>query len=320
MPVLTSAGVLQGGLISDAARLSFVDDVVKILEIGSDNALAGSLPHSMNIVGSTFLSRNFAADSLEEHASRFPVWHKVFIDFMFQTTANALDIDGSMPLAPIVDYTAIFSGFGFPQRQVSLSEFAVGMMLVDPTFQTQLQFFFDVDVLDITPELLVDIAASIPIPSLPLPPIPQPGLNLVGSLPQFDPRFPSVDLSKLVVPTPPPLQFPNVLPLPVIGFVLCAVIEAVPKVLGLLIARAMAGDLIKALADGPVGLTVFVGAVVIDAVASCLGVQLRNLGTFLAAFIVYIERLTAMLAVVLIGCIFGEGQLIVTTANALGLT
>lgn len=321
MPILTTAGVLQGGIISDAAKQSFVDDVIKILKFGNANSLVNALPQSLIFNGSNFLSVSFDANSLNEHVTRFPIWHKIFIDFMFQTTANILDIDGSMPLIPIVDYTLIFSGLGFPQRQLTLPEFAVGMGIVDPTFQAQLQFFFDVSLDDITPELLVELIAAIPLPSLPLPPLPNPGIlpiNIVS--PFIIAQFPTFELPNFIIPSLPPFQFPDVLPLPIIGFILCAVIEAVPKIFGILIAKSLAGELLEALSNGPTGLIIFVATVVIDAIASCLGVELKNFITFLAGFIIYIERLTAMFIVVLIGCIFGEGQLVITAANALGLT
>lgn len=318
MPILTSVGLLQGGLISDAARQRYVDDTNTLLLNGSGDFMMGSLPDPVLFPGVPFLSESFNVQPLEVHQATFPVWHKVFIDFMFQATANALDVDGSTPLAPICDFTAPFAKFGFPLRDITIPDFAVGMALPDPTFQAHLEFFFDVDPIEIPP-LLPDLLLAVPIPTPtipPIPPIPPLPLDFAFDVP-FGlslPPFPD-----LILPPIPPVEFDVTLPLPVVGFLLCAVVKAVPAILAALIAEALTGKLIEALAEGPVGLVAFVAAVVLDAVLSCLGINLKNVLTFLAGFLVYIERLVAMLVVVLVGCIFGEGLLIQVVAKALRL-
>lgn len=320
MSILTTAGVLQGGIITPAARQSFVDDVVNLLRVGDRDSMFGSLPPALRFDGEPFLCQSFDVSPISAHAATFPTWHKVFIDVMFQAVANALDVDGAVPLSPVLDYTVPFAGLGLPRKTLDIQEFVVGMALVDPTFQMQLQYFFDVDVDDITPELLLDISLAVPVPTPPTVPVPPVGISPADLIFEVPVEFPPMQVPTLTTPLPPPLAFPGHLPVPAVGFVLCAVVEAVPKIFAILVAKALAGELIKALAAGPAGIVTFVAAVVVEAIASCLGVELRNLLTFLAGFVVYIERLVAMLAVVLVGSIFGEGQLVVLLAQALKLT
>lgn len=324
MPILTTVGLLQGGLISDAARQKFVDDTNTLLLNGNGDFLFGALPDAVIFEGNGFLSDSFNIQPITKHQQTFPVWHQIFIDKMYQDTANALDIDGSTPLAPVLDYTVPFAGFGFPLRDLTLPEFAAGMAIPDPTFQAQLQFFFDIDIGDLNLDLLLQLPTLIPPPLPPLPPFPAlPPLPLDFSfdLPLgFD--LPTPQIPNLVLPPIPPIGFDldiPTLPLPVIGFVLCAVVKAIPAIFAILLAKALAGELLTALSKGPVGLIIFVATVVIEAILSCLGINLKNVLTFLAGFLVYIKQLVLMLAVVLVGVVFGEGLLIQVAANAIGL-
>lgn len=321
MPILTTVGLLQGGEISDASRGSFVDDVNTLLLNGSGGFLLGGLPDPAVFKGDGFLHTSFAVQPLQKHIETFPVWHQVFIDTMFRDVANALDVDGSTPLSPVLDYTLPFAAFGFPLKDLTLPQFAAGMAIPDPTFQTQFEFFFDVDPNDLTPQLLLDIAASIPLPSVPIPPIPPiPPLpaDFAANIPNVG--IPQLPMPNLQLPPIPPFAFNITLPLPAIGFLFCAVVKALPVIFATLLARAMGGELIEALSKGPPGLIGFVAAVVIDAILSCLGIELKNVLTFLAGFLVFVERLILMLVVVLLGVVFGEGLLIKVAAKALGLT
>lgn len=320
MPILTTAGVLQGDLISDTARAAFLSDTITLMRTGTAGFMFGMIPAALTFGASKFIADSFDVGALAAHQATYPMWHRIFIDQMFQRTAIALDIDGSTPLAPIMDFTVPFARFGFTPKQLDVMQFAAGMTLVDPTFQTQLSYFFDVDVSVFTPSFLVELLTSIPPPSVPG--IPNVPLPFDASILTFDvpAGLPAVSLPQLIVPPNPPLEFPSPLPTPVIGFDMCVVVKAIPIVFASLLVRALGGELITALSRGPVGLVGFAASIVFDAVSSCFGIEMRSAPSFLAGFLVFVERLVAMLLTVVVGVVFGEGLLVGVVASTLGLT
>lgn len=325
MPILTHVGLLTDDKISDAARQSFVDLVNVLLLNGSDNWFGGAAaaPPAASFGGNSFFGKQFDIQPIEKHRETFPVWHKVFIDTMYEGVANALNVDGRAPLLPILDPTVTFAPLNLKLKSLTIPDFAIGMALPPPA---QIEYFFDVspdDLLLLTPQI-PDLLAKLPVgpPDIPMPP-PLPGLpsfaippyGLIIPIP-FPPAIPFV-----IPPIPPIPGIPNFLPLPfpVMGFLLCAIVKALPAIFAILIAKSIAGELITSLKDGPPGLIAFVAIVVIDAILSCLGINLKNVLTFLAGFLVFIEKLVLIIVTVLIGLIFGEGLLVQLVATAIGL-
>ena len=320
MPILTTAGVLQGDLISSTARAAFLTDTTTLMRAGTAGFMFGVVPAAFTFAGSSFIADSFDVGDLAAHEAMYPVWHRIFIDQMFQRVAIALDVDGSTPLSPIMDFTVPFAKLGLPQKSLSIDEFAAGMALVDPTFQTQLSYFCDVDPSIFTPTFIVELIASVPLPSLPTPPLPPIPFDVDSLAFDVPIGIPPVAIPPLIIPPIPPLPFDITLPTPIIGFDLCVVVKAIPIIFASLLAKALGGELIIALAKGPIGIVAFAAGIVFEAISACFGTDMKTAPSFIAGFLVFIERLVAMLLTVMVGVVFGEGLLVGVVASTLGLT
>lgn len=323
---MTHVGLLQGGLVSNAARQSFVDTVNLLLVNGTGDFLFGGLPDPVIVPGNSFFAESFTIEPIEKHQETFPTWHQIFIDTMFEKTADAMDVNcGGGLLAPFGDPTIAFpdlklrSGIGIP-------DFLIKLPLLPITLP---------DLFEISPDFLLEFTTSfptkllppnIPIPSIPFVPPPAlpsiqfpaiPGIGLpfdIQSLPTLLGAPPSIPGLPLIIP---PIQFNIKLPLPLLGFLFCAIIEAIPIIIGRLLLDI--GGFIGALGKGPAGIILFVALIVLEVIGACLGIELKNVLTFLAGFLVYVEKLVLMLVVLLVGQIFGQGLLVKLVASTIGL-
>ena len=315
---MTHVGLLQGGLISNEARQGYVDTVNLLLSNGTGDFLFGGLPDPVIVPGNAFFAESFAIEPIEKHQETFPVWHQIFIDTMFEKTAVAMDVNcGGGQLAPFGDPTVAFpdlklkAGIGIPDFLIKL-----------PLLPISLPDLFDIDV-DFLADFTLNFPAGLLPPNIPIPAIPflpPPSLPSIGlpTLPGIDLPFDLPSLPTfLFSPAIPPIQFNITLPLPVLGFLLCAIIEAVPIIIARLLLDI--GGFIGALGKGPAGIILFVALIVLEVIGACLGIELKNVLTFLAGFLVYIEKLVLMLVVLLVGLIFGQGLLVKLVASAVGL-
>ena len=316
--VMTHVGLLQGGLVSNDARQSFVDLTNVLLANGTADFLFGGLPEPVVVPGNAFLAQSFNIKPIEKHAQTFPVWHQIFIDTMFEKTAVAMDVNcGGGQLAPFGDPTIAFPNLKL-RAGIGIPDFLIKLPLLPASLP---------DLFDISPEFLLEFTANfpagllppnIPIPSIPfLPPPTLPAIGLPAisgiDLPFDLPSMPSF----LFSPAIPPLSFNITLPLPILGFLLCAVIKSVPIIIAKLLLDI--GGFIGALDKGPAGIILFVAMIALEVIGACLGIELKNVLTFLAGFLVYVEKLVLMLIVLLVGMIFGQGLLVKLVATTIGL-
>lgn len=102
-------------------------------------------------------------------------WRIIFLDILYETTANALDIPGGTPIAPILDLSIVADidlSLPFPE------------IIIQATLPK------------LTPPELPDLGIKFP-PEIPLPPIPPIPPNI--PLPSFDVPLPSLVLPDLLI-------------------------------------------------------------------------------------------------------------------------
>lgn len=186
-----------GGKISDAGKKAFVADVIKLLTLGNANGatlapIASIVPipppgvpgtNDGKVLGPTLLppfleplfwfgpdpTAPLQAPALLD-PTQTPMWHSIFIDTLYQGTADLLDLPGCTPLFPIFDVSAPF-GFDLP-----------------------------------IPFALPDLAAKLGIPLIPKLLIKLAQLKIKLSLPSISlPSLPSITLPQL----PPLPDLPN---------------------------------------------------------------------------------------------------------------
>jgi len=322
MGILTHVGLLEGDKITPAARQAFVDAVNLLLQNGTSNFLYGGLPSELKVPGSELLSKSFNITPIEKHQQTFPAWHQTFIDTMFEKTAVALDVEcGAGLIAPFGDPTVILPDLKL-KAGIGIPEFVILM----PGLPVTLPELFDIEIT--LPELIAEFSAKVAIPNIPLPPfLPLPEIPPVNiPIPPFPllPKWniPAVQLYFNIPPIPPipPIPMPNwnfQLPLPILAFLFCAVITAIPIIIAKLLLDPP--GFLAAVAEGPVAIILFVLVIVLEVLGACLGIELKNVLTFLAGFLVYIEKLVLMLIVVIVGQIVGQGLLVQLVATSIGL-
>lgn len=315
MGILTDVGVLAGGKITPAAREKFIDDVNVLLLNGFDGKIfgiadiAGDTP-DLVFQGSEQLSGPFTLKPIEEHQKKFPTFHKFFIDILFEKTAVALDVPGATPLAPVFDPTVAFAalplkpGIGLPEILARLPVIAIPPSPFD---------LFDIDITDVG--LLAELALKIPKPSIPMPPSLPLDLPGIGDLapPLIVPPSPDIQIvppGLPNIPSVPPLHLPNVKMyniIAIVGCIFAAVIKAI-----VLIVTIKALEMVTALAEKAViGLIAFVAAELLINIIACLtGLNLKNALSFVAAFVVYLERVIGMICTDVVGLVLGSPGLI----------
>lgn len=319
MGIMADVGVLDSpkGKITPEAREKFVDDVNLLLLNGFDGKLfglvdiAGDVP-DLVFEGSNLLSDPFTLKPIEDHEAKFPTFHKFFIDTLFEKVAVALDVEGATPLAPIMDPTFIFPNFDlaipFPELLVKLvTGFPPPPELVALGIPFDMTIFdVEIDDLDIPA-----IVAAIPIPAPPIPPVPIPDLPGIPDLiPAFTvPPIPSIPFPEL--PAIPPLHLPNLVLYNIIDIVLCIVLAIIEAIVKMVTIKAL--DMVTALSEKAViGLIAFVAAELLLNIIACLtGLQLKNALSFVAAFVVFLERVIGMVCTDVVGLVLGSPGLIV---------
>jgi len=327
MGILTSVGVLKNNKITQTARERFVNDTNLLLLNGS-GALNFPVPSILVFEGSPQLSTPFNIQPIEQHRETFTVWHKIFIDTLFEKTAQALDVEGSRPLAPIMDPSSIALDLGINLKpDIGFGDILPKILL--PLPPPGIFTLFDLDITDI--DLLAELAIKLPdlvspvsfpkIPDLPVPPDIAITLEdiAISGVPVANIRVPELPFD--LIGLSPPLHLPDLRVYNIFDIVKCFFTKVILVAIPTLIASGT--DLVQNLVEnGPFGLFTFIFGVVVSLLLSCLtdvGFALENALSFVAAFLVYIKNVVAMLAVDLVGMLLGDGLLAKGVADALNL-
>lgn len=322
MGILTNAGVLKNGKISQNIVNTFFNDVKKLLGEGNDpsNFWIVPLPPKFgpDPVNAKMTSLGIPLPPYEDR-SLFPMYHKIFIDTMLEGTAKTLDVNGSTPFAPVADPCAIAVKLGLPQPDLPFDK---ALKIFPPSVDTLIEAM-GVDLTDV--DLIAELVVKIPELALPAKPPNFPpkiiGLgDLSFNLTNPDIKLPTPKIDDLPLPPfPPPLpnlakelnikipgkdfNIPSIIPL-----LKCILIVGIPKIFVKLITEGQ--QLIAKLPKGPLGIVEFVAEVVITVLAACLGpLALGTLLTFVAGLVVYVKFLVTFLVVVVIGQLLGDGCL-----------
>jgi len=302
--ILTGAGLLNDGKLTEAARARYVAEVLGLLATGNGNG-RGGLPTTRvfsslvplppipgpSIVNVTTLASEplfwFEPDPLATlmsttilDRSRSPIWNAIFPDLLYASTAAALDASGATPLFPIFD-----ASVAFPEVQnfpVTLPDLAIKAQLTP------------------VPILLLKLAKlgiKVQAPSLPLPPLP-PDLPdfLALMLPEIQvPGLPKLALIDLIV---------GLIKLP---FSIIAKLVAPPD-LGVVL------DLTKLKFDAVFKLGL---DIVVDLLAPLIPIVPKLL---IASVLIYLKNVVAMVCVDVVGLVVGaEGVVTKAVAAATGL-
>lgn len=312
MGILTNLGILENGQISKKARDKFVEDVKFLIGNGNDGSfwIAPLEP---------FFPPFGPAPDLENQ-EKYPIFHKVFIDTLYQKTAVAFDVNGATPLFPVADPGAFAVQLGIPLPDISLEK-ALSIFPV-PTPQGILELL-EVSVSDI-PDILANLA-NIKVPPMPappgVPPIPSPNAFLPDvSLPSglgfsIPPSIPFAPFPNFPV-IPPPVTFDIHIP-SILGFLTC-LFSKLPLMTIAVIANS--DKLLQALPKGPPGIVLFFAAIVVALILDCLaGLAINLFLSLIAAIVVYMKNLIIMLLLAMIASIIGDGIVVKGMADFLGL-
>lgn len=320
--IMTHVGLLDGGTLTPAARQSFVDETIGLLENGTSDFLFGGLPVDLQFQGNPALAEGFKRDSIDEHQAAFPRFHQVWLDEMYQQIAIQFDVPcgvGSLKPA-FIDPTVLFPdlklkvGVGLPDLLVPPTPALVSIFDLDAAAALQ----FPLDLTAKLPTVVAELPPLPPIPPLPpvvippLPPVPELNVDIDAAV-KFN--------ASLNLPTIPPFPSLDILPLPApyLLFHNCVMIVGIPLIIGLLIAEGPNFPI--ALADSfPIGIILLVLGVVLAAIGTCLGVKLSGqLLSFVAAFLVFLKKLILMLIVLIVGLLLGQGLISKLVASGIGL-
>lgn len=205
--ILTGVGLIDGGKLTEAARTTYVNEVIGLLTTGNADGKGGmpttkifsSLLPLPPIAGPTIFNVTtlqpeplfwFGPDPLAAMMAtlltdkqKTPIWNAIFPDLLYAKTAAALDANGSTPLFPLFDVSIAFPDLeGFP---IAIPDLAVQANIMPP------------------PKLLIklaDLGLSLSPPSLPIPPIPPPFPSFMPIMPELSlPGLPSLALQDLMI-------------------------------------------------------------------------------------------------------------------------
>lgn len=300
-PILTHAGLLQGGKLSQAAKDRYVIEVLALLATGNADGQGGSpftrvfsslvplppVPGPKVFDPSTLRAEQlfwFDADPLAAIMStqlpdraNNPVWHAVFIDLLYEKTAVSLDIPGTTPLFPIFDVSVPFGG-----------------TLPIPFTPPDLAALLKVTPPDLAVKLAgANLALSLPIvPVPPLPPVlPAPiDLSVIAHVPGF--RL--IDLLIGLIRLPFDVMAQLVLP-PSIDLVATVKLPALPGVV----------------------LNIAIG-ILLDLLVS-LGMVVTVPKIFIASLLIYLKNVVGMLCTDIVGMLLGAGDISNGIAGLTGL-
>lgn len=303
-PILTSVGLLSAKKLTSAARDKYFEEVTTLLVVGNEggHGLKGGLTSLFalppvdplpEIVNVTTLQKEkifwfradpFAAEQAAHIKTRAnaPILHTIFLDTLLEGTANALDLAGSTPFAPVCDMSFAFGpDFPFPPKFPDdfipkLGELKLTIPeLTIPVLMAKLGIKF--------PPPIPPFAIPFPPPGIPpdLPTIPLPPPTLI--LPEFVTKLlelPFIVLKKLIIP--PSLDLALKLPeLPLKVFDLCF-----ESLLGIL---------------------------------TELNLLLITPKLLIACLLVYLKNVVGMIVTVIIGMLVGSGNFAKTGAKLCGL-
>lgn len=189
-PILTGVGLLAGGKLTQSAKDTYLAEVLGLLATGNANGKGGTpttkifnalvpLPPVPGppIPNLTTLSIEdafwFGPDPLAalmatqlQDPTKCPIWHSIFIDLLYETTAVALDANGSTPLFPLFDVSVAFPNITiFP---IPLPDLAIQANIL-PLPQLMLK--------------LAGLGIQVQLPTIPIPPIPPKLPSLALQLP-----------------------------------------------------------------------------------------------------------------------------------------
>lgn len=301
-PILTTAGLLSGGKLTQKARDRYIDEVIALLITGNEDGKGGApttqifssivpLPPvaGPKVANVTTLSTEhvfwFGPDPVAallatrlKDRSKTEFWHKIFPDLLYEKTAVALDVGGTTPLFPVFDVSGAF-GIDLP-LPFKLPELALELSLTPPELGIKLS----------------DLGIKLKPPSLPVPPIP----------PKLD--FPDLSIPGVAFPGLPSLVLPQLL-------------------LGLI---KMPFDIIAKLVLPPdLGLVTNLPKlpkIVLDLAFDILFGLLTDLGLLLivpkvmmASILIYVKNIVAMVCVDIVGLLVGAGNISKSAAVLTGL-
>lgn len=301
-PVLTSIGLLESGKLSKKARDKYFEEVTGLLVNGNagghgmPNVITAILPIPpvdpippiMNVTTLKyekvfwFSPDPFAATQAAQISVRAnaEILHAIFIDLLYEKTAVALDVKGSTPFAPILDYSVIFGDdFPFPPKfpddfKAKLPD--LGIKLPELT----------------VPILMAKLGIKFPPPvppfNLPIPPLPP-------SLPKIDLPIPPLALLDLCI---------GLIKLP---FTALQSLILPPKI-----------DLALNIPDLPASVFKLVFGLLIDLLKE-LNLLLIVPKLLVACLLVYVKNIVGMLVTDIIGMLVGSGNLARSGAKLCGL-
>lgn len=300
-PILTHAGLLQGGKLSQAAKDRYVTEVLALLVTGNADGQGGSpftrifnsivplppIPGPLIFNPSTLKEEPFfwfgpdplAAVMSTQLVNRDnnPVWHAIFVDLLYEKTALAFDLPGTTPLFPIFDISVPFGG-------------ALPIPFTPPDLAAKLSVT--------PPELAVKLIGAnlaLSLPSIPVPPIP-PALpapidvSIVANVPGFA----LMDLLIGLIKLPFDVMTQLVLP-PSIDLVATVKLPSLP------------GVVLKIAIDALLGLL------------TSLGMLVTIPRIFVASLLIYLKNIVGMLCADIVGMLLGAGDISNGIAGLTGL-
>lgn len=306
-PILEGIGLISGGKLSDDAKKGYTTAVTTLLLVGNGegrNVLpllpippVGG-PELFNIT--TFETEPlfwFKPDPLAAlmttqlaDPKNNPLWHKIFVDFLYEKTALALNVNGSTPFFPIFDVSVIFPQIKkFP---IALPELAIELSKPLPAL-----------VLDIA-----DAGIKVSLPEIPIPPIPPLPTELI-----------KLDLPSGVLPPIPPFPTNLVLIDLITGLVkipIAIIPQLVTKITAAFDLPNLPNLILSLMFDALIALLKSLGLII----TSQEGQLLILPKLFIASILMYVRQVVSMICVVVVGLLVGaDGALSKTMASLVGL-
>jgi hypothetical protein len=309
-PILTNAGLLSGGKLTDSAKKKFWDSVAA-QEAEGNSSIGGEIFKFPALKG------GLTGDQLADK-SKYSTLHSIFLDTLYEKVANLLDLPGATPLAtPATGFVFDVTGVPLPPNlniplpppvppPLDLLAKILGLDLKSPTFLVELPI-----------ALVAKLKISVALPKLPsIPAFPMLGISIppIPNLPSLPPP-PSLVIPQLVIPPLPGLP-PLVMPDLAFSFVklpIQFILETlIPDPMSLL---KLVTSLIPKLPMSIVDLLLEKVGLILSSlklVAPPLPTPPPPPSLLLSCFLVLIKNVAALTTSVIIGQILGAGLLSAT--------
>lgn len=320
--ILTSVGLIEGGKISKQSRDAFIDDVTGLLLTGNHDGKGGSI--KIKIFNSLFplpptpgpsikidttgkLENLFWFDpdpyallSKEVLINSEKIWQKVFIDLLYETTANLLDIPGATPLLPVFDITA-----GIPGK-IEIKPGATLNEIITQAIPTPDKL---IELLKPTPPdpsgLLIKLADLNLKPSIPTPPVPVIPTTLLSNIVTQIPGLSIGDLPPMAIQD----LFVGLIKLPFSVLTNAFVQLQNPQIPSKI--PTLPNFILELVMEGVLSLLTSLGLVGKGSIPKLL----------IASLLVYVKNIVGIICVDLIGLLLGAGGILTKSiATLTGLT